>query len=95
MLNLFIVISVILSAWGAGKYIIFSKEEGVDERGKAILSQASHTTMSFLFLAYSILCLIVGFLDVSAEVLKVIIVVTFSLLILINAFSITYLKKHA
>ena len=94
MLSIIIVISIILAAWGSGMYIRFARGEGVDERGQSILAKASHITMSYLFLTFSILILVVGFLDVSAEMLEAIIVVALSLLILINAISIMYLKKN-
>lgn len=94
MLNIIIVISTIIAVWGAGVYIGFARGEGVDERGKSILAKASHITMSFVFLTFSVLILVVGFLNLSAEILEVIIVIALSLLIFINAISIMYLRKN-
>lgn len=94
MANILIVISVIIASFGLGRYISFSRGEGTDERGKFILAKASHITISFLFLIFAVLILIVGFLNISAEILGVVIVISLSLLILINAISIMYLRKN-
>jgi len=94
MANILIIISMIIAGFGLGKYISFSKEEGTDERGKFILAKASHITMNSLFFIFAILVLVVGFLNVSAEILGVLIVVVLSLLILINAISIMYFRKN-
>lgn len=93
MLRIITIISILMALLGIGVYIGFSKEEGVDERGKSILAKASHITMGFLFVTFSAIIFIVEFLNVSTEMLKAVMVIALSLLILINAISIMYLRK--
>lgn len=93
MVNLLLVLSIILAAYGIGRYISFSFTEGKDERGKFILAKASHITLSFLFAIYAILLLLIVFSNISAQVLGLVLAVLMSLLFLINGLSIQYLRR--
>lgn len=94
MIQIFIVLSIIIAAAGLGLYIQFAAGEGADERGNAILAKASHVTVSFLFAMFSVLLLVVTFSNPSAELLTLMMVLTFSLLICINSASIMYFRQR-
>lgn len=93
MINILIALSTIVAAFGLGRYITFTSNEGKDERGRSILTKSSHITVSFLFIVYAIIILIVGFLNISANMLGLIIVMSLSMLILLNSLSIMYYRK--
>ncbi|GAA3728035.1 hypothetical protein GCM10022378_16080 [Salinicoccus jeotgali] len=94
MINILIVISMIIAGFGIGKYISFAKSEGTDERGQAVLAKASHVTMSFLFLTFALVVIIIVFLNASRELLGLIFIIALSLLIFINAVTISYISKN-
>jgi len=93
VINILIALSVIIASFGLGKYISFSLGEGKDERGNAILAKASHITISFLFVVYAALILVITFSNISADILGLIVIMALSLLIFINGVSILYLRK--
>lgn len=93
MINILLILSNILAAYGIGKYINFSFTEGKDERGKIILAKASHITLSFLFAIYAVLLFLIVFSTIPAHVLGLVLVVLMSLIILVNGLSIQYLRK--
>lgn len=93
MIHILTVLSIILAGFGLGKYISFSSGEGKDERGVAILARASHITISFLFVVYAVLILVITFSNISADILGLVVIISLSLLMFINGVSILYLRK--
>lgn len=94
MLQIIIITAIIIALVGMDIYIGFTREEGKDERGKSILAKASHITMGFLYFVFSGLILVIQFLNVTQEVLEVIVIGVVSLLVVINSVAIMYYRKN-
>jgi uncharacterized membrane protein len=93
MISILTIVSLVIAAFGLGRYISFSSHEGKDERGQYILAKSSHVTISVFFLAYAIIILIINFLNISADALGLIVIAVLSGLIVINGGSIMYFRK--
>lgn len=94
MIQIMFVLSIIVAAYGIGRYLSFSLAEGQDERGKTIIAKASHLTLSGLCIVYALLLVLITFSGLPADILGLVVTIMISFLFLLHGVSISYLRKQ-